>query len=81
MKLIPFEENKNTFTAKQINELLNNKELPFGKDLTVNALDSNYASPEYIADTYPRKNLVNIIRLASNRNVWKKLSKEEQADR
>jgi hypothetical protein len=81
MKLVPFEENKNTFTASQVNEILNNKELPFGDKLTVNALDSNYASPEYIVDTYTQKNLVNIIRIASNRNVWKKLSVKEQADR
>lgn len=81
MGLVPFEESKNTFTARQVNDLLNNEELPFGKKLTVNALDSNYASPEYIADTYTQKNLVNVIRLASNRNVWKKLSREEQADR
>ena len=81
MQLTPFDENKNTFTARQINELLDNEDLPFGKDLTVNALDSNYASPEYIANTYSQKNLVNITRLASNRNVWKKLSKEEQLNR
>ena len=81
MQLVPFDENKNTFTANQVNELLSNEELPFGKDLTINALDSNYASPEYITDTYSQKNLVNIIRLASNRNVWKKVSKQEQLDR
>lgn len=81
MKLVPFEENKNTFTAQQINDLLNNKELPFGKDLTVNALDSNYASPEYIADTYSQENLVNVIRIASNRNIWKSLGDVERAER
>jgi len=78
MQLVPFEENKNTFTAQQVKQLLNNKDLPFGKKLTVNTLDSNYASPEYIADTYSEKNLVNIIRLSSNRNVWKKLSEQKQ---
>ena len=81
MQLIPFEENKNTFTARQINELLNNRGLPFGKGLTINVLDSNYARPEYIVDTHNQKNLVNIIRLSSNRNVWKKLRKQEQLDR
>lgn len=81
MRLIPVYENKNSFTAKQVNALLDNKELPFGQELTVNALDSNYASPEYIADTYEQANLVNVIRLASNRNVWKKLSEEEQKER
>jgi hypothetical protein len=51
MRLIPAKENKNSFTAKQVNDLLGNKKLPFGQELTVNALDSNYASPEYIANT------------------------------
>jgi len=81
MKLVPFEENKNEFTACQVNELLNNEDLPFGKHLTINALDSNYASPEYIAETYSQNNLVNIIRISNNRNVWKKLEKKEQSER
>jgi len=81
MRLIPFAENRNSFTAKQVNDLLNNKDLPFGNALTVNALDSAYSSPEYIADTYEQENLVNIIRLASNRNVWKKLTVEAQSNR
>lgn len=81
MRLIPFEENRNSFTASQVNDLLDNEDLPFHASLTVNALDSNYSSPEYIADTHGQPNLVNIVRLASNRNVWKKLSAEEQKQR
>lgn len=77
MRLVPWGENKNSFTARQVNDLLENEDLPLFNSLVVNALDSNYSSPEYIADTYKNKNLVNIIRLASNRNVWKKLGKEE----
>jgi len=74
MELVPFEENRNSFTAKQVNKLLDNECLPLGKNLTVNALDSNYFSPEYIADTYHQPNLVNIIRISSSRNVWKYLT-------
>ena len=81
MRLVPFEENKNSFTAKQVNDLLDNKELPFHKELTVNALDSNYCSPEYIVDTYGQDNLLNIIRMPSNRNVWKQLSEAEVAEK
>lgn len=81
LRLIPFEQNKNSFTAQQVNDLLNNKDLPFQEELTVNVLDSNYSSPEYIADTYGQANLVNIARLKSSRNVWKKLSEEEQQQR
>lgn len=81
MRLIPFSANRNSFTAEQVNDLLDNEELPFYNSLTVNALDSNYSSPEYIADTHHQEDLVNIIRLASNRNVWKGLSEEQQQQR
>ena len=81
MRLVPYGENKNSFTANQVNDLLENKDLPFHKDLTVNALDSSYCSPEYVVDTYGQENLVNIIRLPSNRNVWKQLSPEQVANR
>lgn len=77
MELVPFEENRNSFTAKQVNNLLDNDNLPLGKSLTVNTLDSNYFSPEYIAETYHQPNLVNIIRISSNRNVWKCLNTEQ----
>lgn len=81
MRLVPAQKNKNSFTADQVNDLLSNKELPFANDLVVNALDSNYSSPEYIAQTHSNPNLVNVIRLASNRNVWKKLSEQEVEQR
>jgi hypothetical protein len=81
MRLIPFEENHNRFTATQINDLFDNETLPFGQALSVNALDSKYASAEYIGHTHRQKSLVNIIRLASNRNVWKGLSESEQKTR
>lgn len=78
MRLIPFDQNRNSFTATQVNDLLDNTDLPLGSELSVNALDSNYASPEYIAQTHHQANLVNIIRLANNRNVWKQLTPQEQ---
>lgn len=81
MELVTYGVNKNSFTAQQVNKLLESEELPFRNLLTVNALDSNYSSPEYIADTYKQKNLVNIIRLASNRNVWKQLTRAQVQDR
>jgi len=80
MELVPADENKNTFTAKQVNSLLDNETLPFRNDLVVNTLDSNYSRPEYIARTAHQLNLVNVIRVASNINVWKHLSIEEQKE-
>jgi len=81
MRLVPYGVNKNSFTAQQVNDILGNTDLPFKEELTVNALDSSYCSPEYIVDTYAQSNLVNIIRLPSNRNVWKQLSEQEIAQR
>lgn len=77
MRLVPYEENKNSFTARQVNDLLDNKDLPFHNSLTVNTLDSGYCSPEYIVNTHDQANLVNIIRMPSNRNVWKQLKEQE----
>lgn len=45
--------------------------------MTVNTLDSNYSSPEYIAATHRQSKLVNIIRFPSHRNVWKQLGPEQ----
>ena len=77
MRMVPYGENKNSFTARQVNDLLENKDLPFHNSLSVNTLDSSYCSPEYVVDSYGQANLVNIIRMPSNRNVWKKLEQEE----
>jgi hypothetical protein len=81
MRLVPYESNKNSFTVSQVNDLLNNKELPIHGELTVNTLDSNYSSPEYIAATHSQDGLINIIRLASNHNVWKQLTAQEIQDK
>ena len=81
MRLVPYGVNKNSFTATQVNDLLENKDLPFYNSLTVNALDSSYCSPEYVVGTYGQENLVNIIRSSSNRNVWKQLTPQEVKDR
>jgi len=81
MRYVPFEKNKNSFTAEQVNDILDNEALPFHEELTINTLDSSYCSPEYIVDTYAQPNLVNIIRIPSNRNVWKQLKEQEVAQK
>lgn len=81
MRLVPFEENKNSFTARQVNDVVENEAFPFHKELTVNTLDSNYSHPEYIVDTHVQPNLVNVARLASNRKVWKMLGRAEREER
>ncbi len=69
------------FAARQVNDLLDNKDLPFGQSLTLNALDRYYGSPEYIAPTHEQPNLINVIRLRNNRVIWKSLSDQEREQR
>jgi len=49
--------------------------------MVVNALDRHYGTPEYIVDTHEEEQLVNIIRLKSNRNVWRKLTDQQVQQR
>ena len=78
---VPTDSIKGTFTAQQVVDLLDNKHSGLGKSLVVNTLDSLYGTPEYVADTHDEDQLVNIIRLKSNRNVWSKLTVKEAQQR
>lgn len=79
MQLVPPGKNKNAFTAEQVESTLEREKEVFREKLTVNNLDCDYCSPEYIAGVSGQKNLVSIIRIADNRNVWKNVGAEEQA--
>lgn len=81
MRRIPSDANRGTFTAEQLNDLLNNEALPFNKKLIVNALDSQYGTPEYIVDVADQFNLVSLIRMKNNRVVYDQLTLEEQEAR
>ena len=73
---IPTECNTNEFTAKQVLNLISNE--PFSSEkLVVNALDSGYCNINYIYPTYEQENLVNIIRMRSNRKVYFKYQGEQ----
>lgn len=77
----PTDATKGTFTAGQVLDLLHNEHLALGENLVVNTLDSQYGTPEYVVDTHQAEQLVNIIRLKSNRNVWRRLTPEQIAQR
>jgi len=72
---------KGTFTAEQVVSLLDNKHSGLGKSMVVNTLDRQYGTPEYVVGTHDKEQLVNIIRLKSNRNVWRKLTIEQVKER
>ncbi len=76
---IPTNCNTNEFTAKQVKNLVLTEGV-FGNDLVVNSSDSAYCNVNYVYPLYPVDNLVNIIRMRSNRNVYFPYSGEQSAN-
>lgn len=74
---IPTDYNTNEFTAKQVKNLVETEEV-FGNDLIVNSLDSGYCNINYIYPVYELDNLVNIVRMRSNRKVYFQYSGEQE---
>jgi len=74
---VPTDAIRGTFTAKQVVDLLGSSHSGLENSLVVNALDRQYGTPEYIVGTHQEEHLVNVIRLKSNRNVWRKLGEQE----
>ncbi len=75
---IPTNCNTNEFTAKQVKNLVQTEGV-FGNELIVNSLDSAYCNVNYVYPVYELENLVNIIRMRSNRNVYFQYSGEQLA--
>lgn len=78
---IPTEAVRGAFTAQQVVDLLGCPNSPLHKSLVVNALDSQYGTPEYVAGTHGQQQLVNVIRMKSNQNVWSQLTPEQVQER
>lgn len=76
---IPTGCNTNTFTAKQVINLVETGEV-FGNNLIVNALDSGYFNINYIYPTHNQANLVNLIRIKSNRKLYFQYAGEQSKD-
>lgn len=57
--------------ARQLEALLADDTLPFGKDLCVTAVDSAYSGVPFLGRVAPHENLVTIARLAGNRTVYR----------
>ena len=56
--------------ARQIRSLLENRRLPFSKQLCVEVADSKYSTPEYLAANRDLTNLVTIARVRTNRHFY-----------
>lgn len=74
-------EDKEMVGMAQIGMLLEDEELPFGKELTVEAADSSYSKPLCLHAHRKYPNLVTITRARSNRTFYHKYvpSEEERA--
>ena len=78
---VPTGVNKGSFAAQQVSDLLENPDTPLHNQLVVNALDRLYGTPEYVVGTHDQAQLVNVIRLKNNRNVWRQLSPQQVEER
>lgn len=77
MQRIPSDQNTAKFSAKQLEVILQDKELPFFGQLTIIAADSHYCNPYFVGNLYQYENLVQIDRIAANRNVYKPYQGEQ----
>ena len=71
MKRVGSQENKEMVGAQQIAAILNDEDLPFGKDLCVEVADSAYSKPSYLNANRDKKNLVSIVRARGTRVFYR----------
>jgi hypothetical protein len=70
MNRVTSQENKEMVGAKQVRVLLEDDELPFGKALCVEAVDSAYSKPTYLVANRDQTNLVTIARARGTRTFY-----------
>lgn len=74
------DQDKELVGMAQIERLLKDERLPFGKELTVEVADSSYSKPESLYAHRQYRNVVTIVRLRGNRSYYQPYvpSEEEQ---
>ncbi len=77
MQRIPSDQNTAKFSAGQLKVILQDKELPLFEQLTITTSDSHYCNSFFVGDLYQIENLINIVRIAANRNVYKPYQGEQ----
>ncbi len=65
------DEDKEMVGAEQIERLLKDETLPFGRELTVECGDSSYSKPEYLYAHRQFPNLVSAVRVKGNRVFYR----------
>jgi hypothetical protein len=67
---VPTTEDKEMVGARQIEMLLQDARLPFGREFTVEVADSSYSKPAYLHAHRKFPNLVTIVRVRGNRTLY-----------
>jgi hypothetical protein len=78
LQRVPSQANKERVGAKQLGDLLANKELPFGEAFCVEVADSAYSKPTYLSANREHTNLVTIARARGTRIFYRQPAPGEQ---
>jgi len=78
LQRVPSQANKEQVGAKQLGDLLANKELPFGEAFCVEVADSAYSKPTYLSANREHSNLVTIARARGTRIFYRQPAPSEQ---
>jgi hypothetical protein len=78
LQRVSSQANKEQVGAKQLSDLLANKELPFGEAFCVEVADSAYSKPAYLSANREYANLVTIARARGTRIFYRQPAPEEQ---
>ena len=78
LQRVSSQANKEQVGAKQLDELLANKDLPFGEAFCVEVADSAYSKPAYLSANREYANLVTIARARGTRVFYRQPAPEEQ---
>lgn len=78
MERVTSQENKEMVGAKQVGALLKDDELPFGKGLCVEVVDSAYSKPVYLNANRDTEKLVTIARARGTRTFYREPNPEAE---
>lgn len=78
MQRVASQENKEMVAAKQLGDLLADKDLPFGEAFCVEVADSAYSKPAYLSANRNHANLATIARARGTRTFYRPAAPEDQ---
>lgn len=78
MQRVPSQANKEMVGAKQLNDLLGDKRLPFWEAFCVEVADSAYSKPAYLHANREHTNLVTIARARGTRTFYRQAIPEDE---